>query len=129
MRILLDTHAFLWFCGGDQRLTQKARETIENSSNQSLISIASLWEMTIKISLGKLKITQSIDNFFQDQIENNGFDLMPIEFLHLNILVNLPFNHRDPFDRLLIAQAISEKIPIISSDKAFDTYPVNRLWL
>jgi PIN domain nuclease of toxin-antitoxin system len=128
MRLLLDTHSFLWFIGGSERISEKARALIEDASNRSFISIASLWEMAIKLSIGKLSLAQPLDVLIPKQMWLNGFDLLEIEINHLETVADLPFHHRDPFDRLLIAQAMVEHMPIVSADVEFDAYPVERLW-
>ncbi|MFQ6042809.1 MAG: type II toxin-antitoxin system VapC family toxin [Candidatus Poribacteria bacterium] len=127
MDLILDTHAFIWFVNGDKNLTTKAREVIENPSNFSYISIASLWEMAIKISLGKLEIKYPFEQVLT-QIYENGFEILPITFEDTLVISELPFHHRDPFDRLIVAQAMTEGMTIISKDKSFDDYKVTRLW-
>jgi PIN domain nuclease of toxin-antitoxin system len=128
MRLLLDTHAFLWFVLGDAQLSSAARSYILDSAHAKLISPASYWEIAIKVSLGKYRLNASYELFMHRGIEGNGFEILPIEPRHTVVLTTLPFHHRDPFDRLLIAQAIAEQIPIISNDPAFDAYPITRLW-
>lgn len=128
MKLLLDTHSFLWFISGDAKLSANARMLIEDASNQSMFSIASVWEMAIKVSIGKLRLGQSFETLIPQQIKLNGIELLKISFSHTAVVATLPLNHRDPFDRLLIAQAIVEKIPIVSGDPAFDTYAITRLW-
>jgi len=127
MNLILDTHTFMWFVNGDKNLTTKARKTIENPSNFSHISIASLWEMAIKISLGKLEIKYPFEQVLT-QIYENGFEILPITFEHTLVISKLEFHHRDPFDRLIVVQAMTERMTIISKDKAFDDYKVTRLW-
>lgn len=128
MRLLLDTHAFLWFINGSTELSAVARLLIENEANQPFISVASLWEMAIKISLGKLNLSSPFDTFIPQQLKLNGIGLLNIQFRHTVVISTLPFHHRDPFDRLLIAQSIVNRIPILSADTAFDAYDVRRLW-
>ncbi|TEU17265.1 MAG: type II toxin-antitoxin system VapC family toxin [Anaerolineales bacterium] len=128
MRLLLDTHSFLWFISGSTSLSPTARALIEDASNQPLLSVASLWEMAIKLSLGKLSLAQPFEVLIPQQMRLNGIKLLGIEIEHTAAVSKLPFHHRDPFDRLLIAQAIVEQMPIVSADTAFDTYPVKRLW-
>ncbi|MCX6579697.1 MAG: type II toxin-antitoxin system VapC family toxin [Candidatus Aminicenantes bacterium] len=127
MRLLLDTHTFIWFINGDKCLSVKARKEISKSSNSKFISIASIWEMAIKISLGKLKINYPFKEVFL-QIQENGFEILPVIFEHTDLVSQLEFHHRDPFDRLLIAQAIWEKMIIISKDEKFCNYPVKVTW-
>ena len=128
MRLLLDTHAFLWFVGGDPQITPHARQLIEDPANQSLLSMASLWEMAIKLSIGKLGFGQSFESFVSEQLSGNGMELLGIALPHLAVVASLPFHHRDPFDRLLVAQAMHEQMPMISADPAFDAYGIRRLW-
>ena len=128
MRILLDTHALLWFYLGDSKLSHPARTAIEEPTNTKLVSPASYWELAIKLSLGKYVLTESYDEFIQHAILDNGFLILPVEPQHTSQVAALPFvsGHKDPFDRLLVAQAIVEKIPIVSDDEALDQYPVDR---
>lgn len=128
MRLLLDTHAFLWFIGGDERLTPSARILIEDISNELYLSVASLWEMAIKISLGRLQLRQPFETFIPHQLSLNRIGLLGITISHTAKVATLPFHHRDPFDRLLVAQAQVEQMPLVSSDAAFDTYGITRLW-
>ena len=121
MNLILDTHTFMWFVNGDKNLTIKARTTIENPSNFGYISIAILWEMAIKISLGKLEIKYPFEQVLT-QIYENGFEILPIAFEHTLVISELEFYHRDPFDRLIIAQAMTEKMTIVSKDESFDDY-------
>jgi PIN domain nuclease of toxin-antitoxin system len=126
MSVLLDTHAFLWWVTDSPRLTRRARRTIAESP--CLLSVASCWEMAIKASLGHLDAPRPIERFFQQQIEVNGFTLLPIAFEHAAAVRELPFHHRDPFDRLLAAQALHAEIAIVSADRVFTRYGVKRIW-
>jgi PIN domain nuclease of toxin-antitoxin system len=128
MRLLLDTHAFLWFFIGDASLNAIARALIEDESNEKFFSIASLWEIAIKVSIGKLTLSVPFDEIFPDQLTSNGIDLLSITPAHVSALTTLPFHHRDPFDRLLIAQAMIDRMHVVSADPAFDDYTVIRLW-
>ena len=128
MKLLLDTHAFLWFVGGNTRLSTPARSSIEDPANQSFISVASLWEMAVKISLGKLHIEQPYETFIPRQMARNGFHPLPIDVGHAAALISLPFHHRDPFDRLLVAQAKVEHLAVVSRDSMLDAYGITRLW-
>ena len=128
MRLLLDTHAFLWFVQGDAQLSGKAHAHILDPGNEKLVSPASYWEIAIKISVGKYTLHQPYQLFIERGIFDNGFVILPIEPKHTAILTTLPFHHRDPFDRLLIAQAMVEQISILSADPALDAYPITRLW-
>ena len=128
MRVLLDTHSFLWFIGGNASLPPTARLLVEDASHQPMLSIASLWEMAIKLSIGKLSLGRAFGTLIPEQMRLNGIGLLQIEVAHVLAVVELPFHHRDPFDRLLIAQAMVEQIPIVSGDPAFDSYGIKRLW-
>ena len=128
MRLLLDTHTFLWFVLNDARLSANARKLIADPANEIEISPASYWEIAIKISTGKYSLTEPLEIFVEREVRTNQFHILPIEPRHVTPLTGLPFYHRDPFDRIIIAQAIAEQISVVSSDTAFDAYPVNRLW-
>lgn len=128
MNLLLDTHAFLWFISGDSKLSDKAKEKIESPKNLKLVSVVSLWEIGIKISLGRLILERPFEEFIPRQMEINGFELLHLQIRHVAKVTSLPFHHRDPFDRMLIGQCIFDGLPIVSSDSAFDNYPVNRIW-
>ncbi len=128
MRLLLDTHSFLWFIAGSASLSPTARTLIEDVDNQPLLSMASLLEMAIKLSIGKLSLGQPFETLVPEQMQLNGVELLRIEIAHVVAVAKLPFHHRDPFDRLLIAQATVEQIPIVSGDPAFDLYRIKRLW-
>jgi PIN domain nuclease of toxin-antitoxin system len=127
MKQLLDTHTLLWFSMGNPRISDNLRLQIENNDN--LLSIASVWEMAIKYNLGKLTLNMSFDDFVEQQIIGNGITLKQINTKHISVITQLPLHHKDPFDRILIAQAMVANIPIISADPKFDAYPVQRLWL
>ena len=126
MRQLLDTHSFIWFVMGNPRISPRLRSLIED--NQNLLSIASVWEMAIKHSSGKLSFGLPFRIFIEQQLSLNSIELLSINLDHIDVIAALPFHHRDPFDRLLIAQSMVERIPILSADSAFDAYPINRLW-
>jgi PIN domain nuclease of toxin-antitoxin system len=126
-RLLLDTHAFLWFITDDDRLTTRDRHAIIDADH-ALVSIASCWEIAIKASLGKLTLSAPPDRLLAEQLAENSFDLLHIDLAHISRVAALPWHHRDPFDRLLVAQALDEKVPIASSDPIFKTYGVKRLW-
>jgi PIN domain nuclease of toxin-antitoxin system len=128
MTVLLDTQAFLWFALGDERLSDVAKSTILDASNKKAISPASFWEIAIKISLGKYLLHEPYEAFMHRGIEGNGFDILAIEPKHTAAVANLPFHHRDPFDRLLVAQSLVEQIPLVSSDSLLDAYGITRLW-
>ncbi|MBS9391237.1 MAG: type II toxin-antitoxin system VapC family toxin [Dolichospermum sp. UKL201] len=126
MKQLIDTHTLLWFTMGNPRISDNLRLQIENNDN--LLSIASVWEMAIKHSIGKLNLEMSFDDFVEQQIIGNGITLKKINQQHISVIAQLPLHHRDPFDRMLIAQAMVENMPIISADTIFDAYPIQRLW-
>jgi PIN domain nuclease of toxin-antitoxin system len=128
MKLLLDTHALLWFISNDPQLSGAARENIENQAHEKFVSAASLWEIALKLSVEKLKLPRPFDEVFPKQLEVNGFELLPITCLQLNQLMALPFHHRDPFDRLLIAQACADGMTIVTRDLAFAKYPAKILW-
>jgi len=128
MNLLLDTHTYLWFIAGDERLSGAAKKAIESPLNLKIVSVASLWEMTIKYSMGKLILKTTLERVLAEHIYNNGFDLLPIETSHLMELSRLPMHHRDPFDRLLIAQCKADGITLCSADRAFADYDIELLW-
>ena len=128
MRLLLDTHTFLWFILDHPNLSIYAKSLIEDSDNEVLVSIVSFWEMAIKVSLGKLDLPVPFNDLIPAQIIANDMIMLPIVIPHLHRVVRLPFHHRDPFDRLLIAQCIVEGLPIISRDGEFEAYPIQQLW-
>ena len=128
MNFLLDTHSFLWFIGGQEKLSRKARELIEDPGNQPFLSMASLWEMAIKISLGKLSLDHPLEVLVPEQMNANGIAYLGISFTHIVQVAKLPFHHSDPFDRMLIAQAMIEQMPVVTVDGVFDEYRIQRLW-
>ena len=125
MKLLLDTHTFLWFVNDYPKLSNHLKDLIEDTSNVSYLSVASLWEMSIKFNLGKLTLDPNYEEFVDREVATSTIQLLNIELKHLRINATLPFHHRDPFDRLIIAQSIAEEIPIISVDSAFDKYSIN----
>lgn len=127
-RLLLDTHTFLWWVGDAPELTPAARRAIADVNNECYLSLASCWELSIKSSLGKLRLASLVESFVSEHLTANGFTLLNIELRHTAKVEKLPFHHRDPFDRLLIAQAISEKLTIVSADKVFRDYGVKVLF-
>ncbi|MGI4791017.1 MAG: type II toxin-antitoxin system VapC family toxin [Janthinobacterium lividum] len=124
MHLLLDTHIFIWFVLSPSQLSVTALAAIQSGENQIFLSLASAWEMSIKSGLGKLNLTQPIEKFVEDQARRNRFEILPITLSHIAAVERLPQHHRDPFDRLLIAQSIIEGVPLISADHAFDAYPI-----
>ena len=127
-RLLLDTHAFLWWVDDAPQLGAAARKAIGDASNECYLSIASCWEMAIKSSLAKLRLAKPVERFISEQVAANSFSLLNIEVHHLAKVEKMPFHHRDPFDRLLIAQALTEKLTILTADGAFAEYGVKVLW-
>lgn len=128
MSILLDTHAFIWFVLDAPNLPATAKALVEDSVNDVFISPASFWEIAIKVRLGKLDLRCSYDELMQRGIFGNDFIILPIEPKHTSLLTTLPLYHKDPFDRLLVAQAIIDGLAIVSVDAQFDAYGVQRLW-
>jgi len=128
MILLLDTHSFLWFWWDDPQLSRTANEAIRSPANRKLVSTASCWEVAIKVSQRKLDLGAPYRGFIHQHLVRNNFELLPIADEHLAGIVDLPFHHRDPFDRLLVAQAFYEEIPIVSGDKQLDAYGVQRIW-
>lgn len=127
-RVLLDTHAFLWAASEAPELGPVARTRLSDPTCVPLLSIASIWEMAIKVSLGKLRLRLPLDELIRGGVREAGVSLLPIRLEHALGVTALPFHHRDPFDRLLAAQALSERVPILSADAMFDAYGVRRLW-
>lgn len=128
MRLLLDAHALLWFWDGSPSLTSSARAAIENPANEKHVSHGTAWEVAIKVSLGKLKLAVPYDDLFPGAVLANGFWLLSTDVRHFQMLLSLPFHHRDPSDRLLIAQAVAEGMTLVSSDPHFPAYGVPLLW-
>ena len=128
MRLLLDTHTFIWFVIDSPKLSVTVRALIEDEDNEKLLSTASVWEIAIKQSTGKLYFGLPFRIFIEQQLSLNSIELLSINLDHIDVIAALPFHHRDPFDRLLIAQSMVERIPILSADSAFDAYPITRLW-
>jgi PIN domain nuclease of toxin-antitoxin system len=128
VKLLLDTHTLLWFVAGATQLSDTARAAIEAPENEALVSVASLWEMAIKVSLGKLDLGMPFEEFVADHVVGNGMEILDISPAHVSRVVSLPFHHRDPFDRLLIAQAQEEAIAIVGRDHAFGVYGVTLVW-
>jgi PIN domain nuclease of toxin-antitoxin system len=128
LRILLDTQTFLWFALSDPQLSATAMGLILDPANEKLVSPACYWEIAIKISVNKYALSQPFEVFIDETIAKNGFGILHIEPKHTAAVIDLPFHHKDPFDRLLVAQALVESIPVVSNDAALDAYGINRLW-
>lgn len=128
MRALLDTSTFLWFVSDSDKLSTNARHFIADLENELFLSVASLWEIAIKTSLGKLELLRPFDQLIAEQIQLNTITVLPIQIHHLSEVIDLPFHHRDPFDRLIIAQSIVEQLPVITKDSAFSQYQARLIW-
>ena len=127
MQLLLDTHPFIWFINGDNHLPKKVKSLITDSENECFISIASIWEIAIKSSLGRLELASDFDQITNFLFEND-ITILPIKFSHLQTLMTLEYYHRDPFDRIMIAQSISENLLLLSKDGEFAKYSVRLRW-
>lgn len=127
MKVLLDTHTFIWWNGDLSLLSRAARSICEDKENILMLSLVSIWEMQIKGQLGKLAFHQPLPEIIESQQRDNGVELLSVTTEHIYALQNLPSHHRDPFDRLLIAQANIEKIPVVTSDPLFQRYEVDVL--
>lgn len=127
MKLLLDTHTVIWFLNGDKNLSEKAKNYILNIQNEKFVSIASIWEVAIKISLGKLSFNKGTKGFVK-LIEDNGFIILPIEINHIIELEKLSYYHRDPFDRIIISSAMADELTVVTKDENFQLYTVNCLW-
>ena len=128
MALLLDTHTFLWFIGDDPRLSPTASARISRSEERVMVSVVSAWEIVIKLGTGKLLLDQPIADLWRESLAVNEFEQLNVTSDHVFALEPLPLHHRDPFDRILIAQALAEGLQIVSADTAFDGYPVQRVW-
>jgi PIN domain nuclease of toxin-antitoxin system len=128
VNLLLDTHALLWFLDDAPLLGGTAKKLIEDPANHKFVSVATCWEIAIKVGLKKLNLGEPATTFLPRELAANHFDLLPIELRHATFVETLPLHHKDPFDRLLIAQAILEAMPIVSQDLNLDLYGVTRLW-
>lgn len=128
MKILLDTHVFIWLDNDPGKLSTKVTQICADSSNLLLLSLASVWEMQIKTQLGKLKLPAPLPEIVRNQVKTNRIQPLPIELSHIFALQNLPLYHRDPFDRLLIAQAQTENAILLTDDSQIAQYPVSSMW-
>lgn len=131
MQYLIDTHTFIWFLKGSENLSKCSREIIENEENEIFISIVSLWEISIKVALGKLQMTAPYETILAD-IYQADMAIVSLDFAHTVMQSSLPFYHKDPFDRLIASQALSEKMDLLSNDAIFDNYfvgsEIGRIW-
>jgi PIN domain nuclease of toxin-antitoxin system len=128
MRVLLDTRVFLWWVEGDRAVPAKARAVLADQQNECLISLVSAWELAIKTGLGKLKLALPVKRYIVEHAAANGFRMLDIRMAHIGRVETLAPHHGDPFDRLLIAQAVEEKLPVITADPVFRKYGVKRIW-
>jgi PIN domain nuclease of toxin-antitoxin system len=128
MKVLLDTHAFLWSITGDDRLSKTAEEIFLDPDNNLFFSAASFWEICIKMNLGKLSLKRGWFKTIQEEMRINAVQWLPVEMRHCVELTKLPFHHRDPFDRMLIAQAMTEELQLLSRDSRLSAYEINRNW-
>ena len=128
MKVLVDTHTFIWALLDDHRLTPKAKQVLRSNEHELVFSLVSLWEIAIKIKTGKLNTIGSSVAYIRDEMDAYGMELLPIRYEHILQLESLPHHHGDPFDRLLIAQAITESLPILTADKTFKQYNVKVVW-
>jgi PIN domain nuclease of toxin-antitoxin system len=128
MRYLLDTQAFLFIVADDPRLSERARAFFIDPANEPALSIVSAWEIAIKTSIGKLDLPKKTGLWLREHLAENRIEVHPVELEHASRVAELPFHHKDPFDRLLIAQALCERLPVLGNDDAFDDYGVERIW-
>jgi PIN domain nuclease of toxin-antitoxin system len=128
VRVLLDTHAFLWWISDDRRLSDRAKEIIGDGSNELYFSAASGWEISIKAGLGRLEVPEDLEPFIADQLSRNAIQALPIYLRHALHTRTLPDHHRDPFDRILASQAVLEELPLLSADPLVSSYPVEVVW-
>ena len=128
MRVLLDTHTFLWWITDDSQLSTTARQVMENTDNTLYLSAASGWEIAIKARLGKLRLPDDVQGYVSEQISINAIQVLPIEMSHALQVYTLPDHHRDPFDRILVAQSLVEQLPILTIDPLIAQYPVVTVW-
>jgi PIN domain nuclease of toxin-antitoxin system len=128
MRLLLDTHTFLWFVLKDPQLSRLADTLISEPTNEIIVSPATYWEIAIKVGKKKLDLLAPYDDFMKQGIDGNNFMILPIETKHTSLLTTMPMHHKDPFDRLIISEGLAEQIPVVSVDLELDAYGVTRFW-
>ncbi|MCA2710534.1 MAG: type II toxin-antitoxin system VapC family toxin [Microcystis sp. M015S2] len=128
MNILLDSHTLIWFSQNSPQLSSSAIEILEDRNNLLFLSLVSVWEIQIKVQLGKLNLDISLSEIVKDQTKINDVQILPLKLSHIWTLDTLPYYHKDPFDRLLISQAITENLIILGVDSVFDSYPVQKIW-
>jgi PIN domain nuclease of toxin-antitoxin system len=128
VRVLLDTHAFLWLVTDHPSLSDRARSVFLNAGNDVLVSAVTGFEIAVKYSLGKLRLTEPPRDFMENRVRHNALSRLPVTLVHTYRLAHLPYHHRDPFDRLLVAQALEEGLPMLSCDEVLSQYGVERFW-
>jgi PIN domain nuclease of toxin-antitoxin system len=128
MNILLDSHTLIWFSQNSPQLSSSAIKILEDRNNLLFLSLVSVWEIQIKVQLGKLNLDISLSEIVKDQTKINDVQILPMKLSHIWTLDTLPYYHKDPFDRLLISQAITENLIILGVDSVFDSYPVEKIW-
>jgi len=128
MRVLVDTHTFLWALLKDHRLSARAKQILISGEHELVFSLVSLWEIAVKMKIGKLNTVGSSVTYIRDEMAEYGMELLPIRYEHILELERLPLHHSEPFDRLLIAQAVAESLPILTHDEKFPLYPVKLIW-
>jgi PIN domain nuclease of toxin-antitoxin system len=128
VRVLIDTHIFIWWTSDVKRLSSRVNDLLLDPNTEVILSIVSIWEMQIKSSLGKLQFKTNLQELVDDEIKSNRIELLSLSLSHIYALSGLPQYHRDPFDRILIAQSMDTNLQIISIDEKFDLYGVNRFW-
>jgi len=128
MRVLVDTHTFLWALLENHRLSAKAKQILTSKEHELYFSLVSLWEIAVKMKIGKLNTVGSSVTYIRDEMAEYGMELLPIRYEHILQLERLPLHHSEPFDRLLIAQAVAESLPILTHDEKFPLYPVKLIW-
>lgn len=128
MKFLCDTQTYIWAIEDSSRLSSTARVALADATVEKWLSVASAWEMAIKVSIGKLRLRSPVEAMVEKSLAQNAIGLLEIRLSHIKVLQTLPFHHKDPFDRLLAAQALAERLPVISSDPNFDRYGVERIW-
>jgi PIN domain nuclease of toxin-antitoxin system len=128
MRVLIDTHVFIWWTSDVKKLSSRVCDLLLDPSTEAILSMVSIWEMQIKVSLGKLQFRTALSELVDDEINRNRIELLPLSLSHIYALSNLPNHHRDLFDRILIAQSMDEDLQILSIDEKFDAYGVKHLW-
>ena len=128
MKVLLDTHAFLWAITDDAQLSERARTILTTGRNELFVSVVSLWEILVKVQIGKLPLPKPAGRYLQQQLATATMQVLPVMFSHVLQLEQLPLHHRDPFDRLLVAQSIDEDLAILTADPALKSYPAKLIW-